>query len=242
MVQGRRAALWLADPSGPPAGAVARDASRLPGVGHASQPELVVLHAVRVRGMADVDRLAGRTGLDRRVVEEQLLDDESRGWVRRVEFADLSGWTLTESGRAEGERRLAEELDGAGARLVVDRAHATFTRLNERFLGSLTRWQIRPQPWDAMAANDHADHRWDDRVLDELASYGRRLGPVCADLTDALERFAGYDERYARALTRVARGESSWVDGTGIDSCHTVWIELHEDLLATLRLERGRAG
>jgi hypothetical protein len=26
------------------------------------------------------------------------------------------------------------------------------------------------------------------------------------------------------------------------DSCHTVWMELHEDLLATLRLERGTDG
>jgi len=24
-----------------------------------------------------------------------------------------------------------------------------------------------------------------------------------------------------------------------MDSCHTVWMELHEDLLATLGLERG---
>ena len=211
-------------------------------MGHASPPELVVLHGVRVSGMADIGRLAGRTGLDRAEVHEQLLDDESRGWVRRVAFADLSGWTLTESGRAEGERRLAEELDRTGSRPVVDRAHTTFARLNERFLGTLTRWQIRPQPWDAMAANDHADHRWDDRVLDELGAYGRRLAPVCAELTAELERFAGYGDRYAGALTRVARGERAWVDGTGIDSCHTVWIELHEDLLATLGLERGRHG
>jgi hypothetical protein len=28
-------------------------------------------------------------------------------------------------------------------------------------------------------------------------------------------------------------------DGVGEDSCHLVWIQLHEDLLATLGLERG---
>ena len=211
-------------------------------MGHPSPPDLAVLHAVRVCGMADIGRLAARTGLDRVEVQEQLLDDESRGWVRRVEFADLSGWTLSDRGRVEGERRLAEELDRTGARPVVDRAHATFARLNQRFLETLTRWQIRPQPWDVMAANDHTDHRWDDRVLDELASHGRRLAPVGAELTAVLDRFAGYDDRYARALHRVARGETSWVDGTGIDSCHTVWIELHEDLLATLGLERGQEG
>ena len=212
-------------------------------MGHASPPDLVVLHGVRVSGMADIGRLAGRTGLDRPEVEEQLLDDESRGWVRRVEFADLSGWTLTESGRAEGERRLAEELDRTGARPVVDRAHTTFARLNERFLGTLTRWQIRPQPWDAMAANDHADHRWDDRVLDELGVLRKEAGVPSAPSSPLRSNASpGTATGTPRALARVARGERAWVDGTGVDSCHTVWIELHEDLLATLGLERGRHG
>ena len=208
-------------------------------MGAPSPPDLLVLHGVRVAGMADAHRLANRTGLDPRQVEEQLLDDEARGWVRRVEFADLAGWTLTGSGRAEGGRRVAEELSRTGARPVVDAAHTAFTKLNGRFLGTLTRWQLRPQPWDEMAANDHTDHRWDDRVLDELASHGRRLAALCSDLGAALERFDGYAGRYAAALARVDDGQVAWVDGTGIDSCHTVWIELHEDLLATLGLERG---
>jgi hypothetical protein len=40
-------------------------------------------------------------------------------------------------------------------------------------------------------------------------------------------------------LRRVDRGERRWVDAPRIDSCHTVWFELHEDLLASLGLERG---
>lgn len=198
-----------------------------------------MLHAVRVSGMADTGVVAGRTGLHRDVVHEQLLDDEARGWVRRVAFADLAGWTLTASGRVEDERRLAEELARTGARPAVEAAHTAFLRLNDRFLATLTRWQIRPRPGDALARNDHDDVRWDERVLDELASYGRRLGPVGATLTAVLDRFAGYDRRYAAALARVEAGQHAWVDGTGIDSCHTVWIQLHEDLLATLGLERG---
>jgi len=31
-----------------------------------------------------------------------------------------------------------------------------------------------------------------------------------------------------------------WVDAIGIDSCHTVWFQLHEDLLATLGIPRGQ--
>jgi hypothetical protein len=208
-------------------------------VGHPSSPELLTLHAVRVTGMTDAFAIAHRTGLPRGVVEDLLLDDEARGWVQRVAFADLAGWSLTETGRLEGERRLADELDRTGARPAVERVHDTFARLNERFLLTLTRWQIRPQPWDRLAANDHDDPVWDGRVLDELASYRRRLGPLCAELTSALERFAGYDERYAAALARADAGQPRWVDGVEVDSCHIVWIQLHEDLLSTLGIDRS---
>ena len=37
---------------------------------------------------------------------------------------------------------------------------------------------------------------------------------------------------------RFRAGDPSWVDRTGADSCHTVWFELHEDLIATLGLRR----
>ncbi len=212
---------------------------------HVSEPELLVLHGVRVKGMTDAPAVATRFGLEPLVVEELLLDEEARGHVQRVSFADLSGWALTERGRAEDGRRLHAELECTGVRPAVAAANEVFAQLNGRFLATLTRWQIRPQPWDKMAANDHTDHRWDDRVLDDLERFAPRLRPVCDQLTSALQRFDGYADRFTAALERVLHGNRAWVDQTGIDSCHTVWIELHEDLLSTLALERGddpRAG
>ena len=108
-----------------------------------------------------------------------------------------------------------------------------------RFLAAVTRWQLRPMPGDPLAANDHSDPRWDDRVITSLAELGTALGPLCEGLSAALARFGGYAARYTAAASRVQRGEVSWIDGLGIDSCHVVWIQLHEDLLATLG--RGRA-
>ena len=66
-----------------------------------------------------------------------------------------------------------------------------------------------------------------------------RLGSLGQQLAAALERFSGYSERYSAALAKVDRGERAWVDQARADSCHTVWMELHEDLLATLGLGRG---
>ena len=43
-------------------------------VAHRSAPELVVLHGLRIKGMADEAALAGRFGLDPDLVQELLLD------------------------------------------------------------------------------------------------------------------------------------------------------------------------
>jgi hypothetical protein len=37
----------------------------------------------------------------------------------------------------------------------------------------------------------------------------------------------------------VQEGQRDWVDGHDRDSCHTVWIQFHEDLLATLGIPHG---
>ena len=204
-----------------------------------SSPELLTLHGVRILGMASAGSVARRFGLATDEVEELLLDAEAYGQVSGARFADLTGWGLTDRGRAEDNRRLAEELDAVGAREVVDEAHTAFARLNRRFLDATTRWQVRPTPWDRMAANDHEDWSWDEKVLTDLAGLGRRLEPLGATLAEALDRFAGYPERYAAALAKVDAGDRKYVDEPRIDSAHTVWFELHEDLLGTLGLERG---
>jgi hypothetical protein len=208
-------------------------------VANTSSPELLALHAVRVKGMADEAEISQRFALDPELVAELLLDYEAYGWTSRVAFADVRGWALTDRGRAENERRLAAELDQTGTRSEVDAAHARFIALNAPFLATVTNWQIRPKPADPLAVNDHTDLGWDERVLDDLRRLEVELRPMSQQLAAALERFAGYAERYSAALDRVNRGERAWVAQPKIDSCHTVWMELHEDLVATLGLARG---
>jgi hypothetical protein len=116
---------------------------------------------------------------------------------------------------------LAAELDQTGARSKVLAAHEVFVALNARFLVAITNWQIRPRGGDQLAANDHTDWSWDERVLDELHGLQGRLQPVCDGLVAGLARFAGYTERYSAALARVDRGERAWVAQPKIDSCHT---------------------
>jgi hypothetical protein len=206
---------------------------------HVSASGDLALHGVRVLGFATSSRVAGRYGLDADATGESLLDFEARGWVRQLSFAGSSGWSLTDAGRAEDEKRLAAELDLAGARDIVAGAHQRFLPLNRRFGAACTDWQMRPAPGDPMAFNDHTDWRWDERVLQTLTWLERPFGRLGDQLSGCLERFGGYRDRYSSALARAMTGQKAWVDGHDRDSCHTVWIQFHEDLLATLGLPRG---
>lgn len=204
-----------------------------------SEPALLVLHAVRLRGFADTAQVASRFGLNHGQVGEILLDFEALGWVHRSSFAETSGWSLTQAGRIENQRLLADELDKVEGRSLVADAHERFLPLNARFLSAMTRWQTYPIPGDAMAANDHTDFGWDDAVINTLTSLGRRMGAVNTELAGVLNRFDGYGSRYETALNRVIRGEHHWADSITLDSCHLVWMQLHEDFIATLGLNRG---
>jgi hypothetical protein len=206
---------------------------------YSSAPDDLVLHGPRVMGFASAARVATRFRLDADLVDELLLDHEARGWVRHSSFGGRSGWSVTDAGRAEDERRLAAELDLAGAGDAVRALHARFVPLNRRFGEACTSWQIRPTRTDPMAFNDHTDWPWDERVLRALTSLGRAFADVCAGLTERLQRFDGYGDRYSSALARVDAGHRRWVDSPDLDSCHIVWIQLHEDLLATLGIPRG---
>lgn len=54
-----------------------------------------------------------------------------------------------------------------------------------------------------------------------------------------LDRFSVHSPRHRFALDRVQSGERAWLDAPGRASCHLAWISFHEDLLATLGIQRG---
>lgn len=203
-----------------------------------SSAGLLVLHAVRIIGFADAAVLAHRFRLDPAETKESLYDAEAHGWVQHSAFAGTEGWSLTERGRAENERQLAAELADVGGAEEVRDVYREFLPLNALLVRACTDWQLRPVDGDRLAINDHSDVAWDAEVLHQLADIHRGLAPLVDRLGRILTRFAGYDTRFLTALSRAHEGERGWVDHTSVDSCHRVWLELHEDLIATLGLSR----
>ena len=204
-----------------------------------SAPELLVLHAVRLKGMADDAEVAARFGLEPALAAELLLDFQAMGRLSRFEFAGTAGWALTDAGRAANERQLAEELALTDSVSTVREAYAAFLPHNDRLLRACTDWQLRPTPADPLAANEHTDPAWDQRVFRALSGLSEELRTLSGALAGRLVRFQGYHERFRTALSRAEQGDHSWVARPRVDSCHTVWMELHEDLVATLGIQRG---
>ncbi|MEE1802109.1 MULTISPECIES: transcriptional regulator [unclassified Streptomyces] len=196
---------------------------------------LLVLHALRCTGATGPARLRLVTGLDESDVESELIDLGAEGLLT-YQPGPMSAWWLTDAGRAADTERIAAELDSADARGAVGAAYDRFLVLNPELLDLCAAWQLRKVD-GIVVANDHSEPSYDSRVLDRFADLDRRAAPVCAELSAALPRFGRYRERLAGALDRAASGELEYVtDSTA--SYHTVWAELHEDLLSTLGMRR----
>lgn len=203
-----------------------------------SASALRVLHAVRLLGFADSDAVAARAGVGVDEALRELHESEREGWVQRLAFADLDGWALTDSGRIENERQLGAERQHADPANRIAAVYRDFLPFNARLVRAVTDWQIRPTDTDRFAPNGHCDGAWDGRVLDELATLGTELAPLVTRLSEVLARFGGYADRYNSALHRAVNGERGRIDKTNVDSCHRVWFQLHEDLVATLGIDR----
>jgi hypothetical protein len=200
-------------------------------------PRLVVLHAVGLKGVGSSEAVVTATGLAPADVAALLQDLHEAGWVEH-RGGTPSGWALTRVGRKERDVLLAGELDAAGARAAVADAYRRFLGVNSGLLAACTAWQLRDTGGTA-APNDHADAAYDAAVVRRLVELDARSRPVVADLAAALARYGAYRSRLDHALGRVVAGEGDWFTRPLIDSYHTVWFELHQDLLDTLGIERG---
>jgi hypothetical protein len=195
-----------------------------------TRTDVLVLHAARTLGYATAARIAERVGLPEVETTEHLLDAQAHGWAAHSSFAGDGGWSLTEAGKQQGERLLATELDAAGARMAVEDVYQDFLPVNDVVGAACTAWQLAEMGIGEQPVTLTA-------TITTLEEPAHVLAVLEARLTTHLARFAGYHQRFATALNQAST-EPAWITGTDRDSCHRVWFELHEDLIATLDLTR----
>lgn len=179
-----------------------------------------VLHGARIRGRweAPGDGPAGT-----------LVDSGLAVW----RGASL---VLTAAGRELHGRR-ARLAPGSAEEEAVRRGFEAFLPLNRELLQVCSDWQVRP----GGAPNDHSDPGYDWKVVDRLRELDDRVGPLLRRLARVLPGCGEHRDRLRYALARLDEGERAWFVSPRCDSYHTVWMQLHEELLVALGLPRDGA-
>jgi hypothetical protein len=177
-----------------------------------------LLHEIRLRGVVEVEET------------ETVMLLIGEGYVAR----SARGIRITSIGRTT-HTSWARLAPGGEEEQLVRRAYERFLPLNRELVRVCTDWQVRA----GGVPNDHRDARYDWSVLDRLRAIDERVGPIASRLGRLVERFATYRPRLRAALAHVDRGDTDWLNSPRLDSYHTVWMQLHEDLLLAIGADRA---
>src|SRR5947207_2265172 len=192
--------------------------------------EIQVLQAIRLKGRPTQAQIAAAVGVDDAGLRRILRTSLEAG-----RCAETNGrYRLTPAGRDRLAELIAQEragLDGAALAAAYER----FIDHNAAVKRIVTGWQLV----DGATANDHTDAGYDAKVIGRLAEAHDGFRPLLARIVQIAPRCAPYPRRLAGALAKVQAGEHAWLAGPLIDSYHTVWFELHEDLLSLTGLARA---
>ncbi len=193
--------------------------------------EALVLHTLRVRGFVTPDGFVESIGQH---PSDLLVGLVAAGHVRHIEARDMYG--LLPPGK-ERHAALLDEIADADVRAGLAARYDRFLELNDEFKQLCTEWQMRDgQP------NDHTDADYDHACVEQLAGLATATAPVIDDLAAALPRIGRYGVRLAAAAARVVSGETKQFTGVMCESFHDIWMELHEDLIVLLRIDRAEEG
>jgi pyruvate,orthophosphate dikinase len=173
--------------------------------------ELAVLAALRLAGLCDAAGLATRLVIAPTDASEFLAGCAARGNVEERGRA----FTLSDTGRSVLDAALEQErtgIDPAAAR----RVYAAFTRHDRRLKELLTGWQLDGRPPGAVV---------------RLAMFHDEFEPVLERAVGLAARLQPFPVRFDAALQRAEAGDDRYLLHPAVDSYHTIWFELHEELL-----------
>jgi hypothetical protein len=195
--------------------------------------ELAVLQAVRLKGRVVAADLAATLGEEPDAICETVEQLRSSGFL-----VGGPALRISPSGRARLDTLLAEERAGINAAVVVG-AYDDFHAVNADFKALVTDWQLKGGP--AGTPNAHDDAEYDAAVLARLDEVHARVVPIIDEATTQLPRLKAYSSKLSAALHKVKAGDTTWLTRPLIDSYHTVWFELHEELIGAVGLTREQA-
>lgn len=149
------------------------------------------------------------------------LESGRRLFEELVSSADaeqaVGAYRLTDAGKIRARMDLdAERAMWPGADAALDE----FIVFDRQVKEIVTAWQMRGESF-----NDHSDAAYDAAVLGRLATLHQQIREWLP------ARFARYAARFDRAIAAIAAGDTKFVASPRVDSYHSAWFELHEELI-----------
>ena len=193
----------------------------------------LVMHGLAVKKHGTAEAIAGILGLDRERGEGR---DRPAG---RGEARDRgAGQVRADAAGADGARiRLFAFLRRPARQSLFKAGYEGFERLNGALKQLITEWQTVTVGGERIP-NDHRDKDYDRKIIDRLGDLHERAETVLDQLAGALPRMRIYKDKLLAALEKAEDGTIAWVSDAKIESYHTLWFELHEDLLRLMGRER----
>lgn len=194
----------------------------------------LILHGLAIKKYADAAAVAGIIGMDPDRVAAVLKENIARGRV-----VETNGkYSLSPTTRVS--------LTGDYSRFCSDlrqnqdfvRTYEEFERVNTALKTLITDWQIMEVAGSSVA-NDHSDKAYDSRIIDRLGNLHERADRILEKFAGHLPRLQIYRDKLTHALEHAEDGAIEWVSDAKIESYHTLWFELHEDLLCMLGRTRS---
>ena len=189
-----------------------------------SEASRAILFALATRRLLAANELGPATGHPPGELDAALAELAQTGLIT-PSASDASRFRLTPRGEEQALAIVAAERAALAAELAP--LYLQFAPLNRDVKAAVSRWQL---------GSGHASS-----LIRELGGAHRRALPLLDRLAGLRPRYASLRARLVAAMARVEAGETSYVVGVRVDSFHSVWWQLHADLLAVLGRERGEA-
>jgi hypothetical protein len=199
--------------------------------------ELLALHGLAVKKAAGPPEVATVLGRGEPEVAHALQAAVAGGRAVGAQGT----YMVTPAGRAWLDERYPDAFAEFRADPEASAAYERFEKINRELLKLFTDWQMMPAAGGERVQNDHADAEYDHEVIDRLGALHERAERVLDKFAELDPRLEVYTQRLDDAYDKVLAGNHDFVSGVRIDSYHTVWFELHEDLLRMLGREREEA-
>lgn len=183
--------------------------------------DLILLQLLRLKGRATTAELASAIGSASSSTDAVIERNLAAGLCEEK----AGRFKLTKEGRERVREMVSAERDGIDP-TAIDRLYEEFCEFNKAFKELMLDWQVRDGK-----PNEHLDQDYDAGVIDRIGRLDQAFEPLLNQLGDVAPRLRMYRGRFSHALQLAREGDPSWVAKPLADSFHTVWFELHEDLI-----------